>query len=123
MSALRKLRRAARNTLLTAHAGITGDHTRLDFRKAMANIPLLLTDKTYNTAHPDYDASLVSNYPGLIYGTEFSSSHPLYADIRRMAIGKKVPQLAWKAVLAMAMREASTVPGFEQVMERKAYIE
>src|SRR5689334_4678939 len=37
------------------------------FKEAMERIPLLLDEKTYNTAHPQYDANAVRNYPGTIF--------------------------------------------------------
>ncbi len=86
-------------------------------------MPLMRDDKTYNTAHDDYDPRLVRNYPGRIFNADLPNDNDLYAAIKKMAIGGRVWDWSWGSVLKKAMAEAQTVPGFDQVMERKAYIE
>src|SRR5215469_10040739 len=36
-------------------------------RHAMQQMPLMRAERTYNTAHPDYDRYLVRNFPGRIF--------------------------------------------------------
>lgn len=86
-------------------------------------MPLMRDAKTYNTAHDDYDPRLVRNYPGRIFNADPKNDNELYAAVKKMAMGNRVWDWSWGSVLKKAMAEAETVPGFEQVMERKAYIE
>jgi predicted O-methyltransferase YrrM len=101
-------------------AGIKSTNT---FKEAMANIPLLLDEKTYNTAHPDYDANAVRNYPCTIFNYDKPCSNVLYKELLKLAKKDTVPDKAWDKVLKEALEEAKTVPGADQVFERKAYIE
>jgi len=123
MPALYKLRRLTRNTLLSARDCVKGDHRQAAFRAAMKTIPLMLADKTYNTAHHDYNPALAGNFPGRIEGADLPCNNPLFTEIKKLSTGGRVGRLRWRPVLAAAMREAKTVPGFDQVMERKAFIE
>ena len=102
------------------------------FKEAMQNIPLLIDEKTYNTSHPDYDANAVRNFPGKILGVDRPCKNAFYKEIQALTKGKllglgggkdTVSDSAWDSILAEALAEAKTVPGAEQVFERKAYIE
>lgn len=93
------------------------------FREAMERIPLLLDDRTYNTAHPDYDANIVRNFPGRILGRDRRCDNVAFTALSALARYDEVPDSAWDGVLADALVEASSVPGAEQVFERRSYIE
>ena len=85
--------------------------------------PLLIAEKTYNTDHLDYEPELVRNFPDRIQNLDRGGTNPLLRELCRLAHGGKVPRRVWEQVQRDVMEEARTVPGFEQVMERKTYIE
>lgn len=93
------------------------------FQAAMERIPLLIDEKTYNTSHPDYDANAVRNFPGKILGYERKCNNRLYKELLKMAKGDTIADSAWNPVLDAMLAEAKTVPGAEQVFERKTFIE
>lgn len=93
------------------------------FKEAMERIPLLIDEKTYNTSHPDYDANAVRNFPGKILGYERPCKNRLYKEILGLAKGDFVADSKWNKILDEMLAEAKTVPGAEQVFERKTYIE
>jgi predicted O-methyltransferase YrrM len=96
---------------------------RTTFKEAMANIPLMIDEKTYNTAHPDYDANKVRNHPGTIFNFKKPSANAVYQELLKLAKKDVVPDNAWDSVLKETLAEVKTVPHSEQVFERKAYIE
>src|SRR5580700_4563445 len=49
--------------------------------------------------------------------------NPLLVEVRKMATRDKVPRKIWRQVCQDMMAEAATVPGFDQVMERKTFID
>jgi predicted O-methyltransferase YrrM len=111
---LRRLRRAVSGALRSRNA--------LDDAKASG--PLRIATKTYNTDHPHYEPELVRNFPDRIQNAELRCDNPLLSEIRKLARrNDKVPRKLWRQILTDAMAEARTVPGFDQVMERKDYIE
>jgi hypothetical protein len=93
------------------------------FREAMAQLPLMIADRTYNTSHPDYDAALVRNLPGTIFNVDRHCANEAFQELTRLAIGKEVPDTAWEPILADALAEASSVPHADQVFERRTFIE
>ena len=93
------------------------------FQAAMERIPLLIDEKTYNTSHPDYDANAVRNFPCTILGHDRPCKNRLYKELLNLAEGDQVPDNAWTPILEKMLAEAKTVPGSEQVFERKTYIE
>lgn len=93
------------------------------FKQAMERIPLLIDEKTYNTSHPDYDANAVRNFPGKILGYHRPCKNRLYKEILGLAKGDFVADNKWNKILDEMLAEAKTVPGAEQVFERKAFIE
>lgn len=93
------------------------------FRAAMQQIPLLLDEKTYNTSHPEYDATAVRNYPGQIFNAEKPCGNIVYAEIKKLAKGGRVRDKSWKNILKETLEEARAVPHSEQVFERRAFIE
>jgi predicted O-methyltransferase YrrM len=93
------------------------------FLNAMQQIPLLLDEKTYNTSHPDYDASSVRNFPGHIFSADVPCDNSVYPEIKKLAKGDVVPDKAWKKILKKTLKEARSVPHAEQVFERRDFIE
>jgi hypothetical protein len=120
MTLKRRLRRLYRPVRALVHS-IAGPGNSVNAKLA-AN-PLMFADKTYNTAHPDYEPELARCYPGRIYNLDCANDNPLFQDIKRFARRGSVPDHAWRPVLGEAMAEARTVPGFDQVMERRDYVE
>ena len=119
---LRRLRRTVSGSIRTAVDTLRGrDDSAVNNAKAEA--PLLLDEKTYNTAHPDYEPELVRNFPDKILDDNGSSVNALLGEVRKMAKRDKVPRKIWRQICQDMMAEASTVPGFDQVMERKTYID
>jgi predicted O-methyltransferase YrrM len=119
---LRRLRRTVSSSIHTAVDALRGrGDSAVNNAKAVA--PLLLDEKTYNTAHPDYEPELVRSFPDRILNDDGALSNPLLAELRRMAKRDKVPRKIWRQLCEDMMAEAATVPGFEQVMERKAFID
>ena len=96
---------------------------QLSFEAAVARLPLMLGEKTYNTSHPDYDATLVRNFPGKIFNADKPCNNAVYASLRPFAKGDHVPDAAWDRILKETLEEARTVPHSDQVFERRAYIE
>ena len=93
------------------------------FEAAMQSLPLMIDARTYNTSHPDYDATLVRNFPGKIFNRDRPCTNRAFAALRRMERRGEVADAAWKTVLADTLAEASAVPHAAQVFERRAYIE
>jgi predicted O-methyltransferase YrrM len=96
---------------------------QLSFEAAVARLPLMIDEKTYNTSHPDYDATLVRNFPGKIFNADKPCNNAVYAGLRPFAKGDDVPDAAWDRTLKEALEEARTVPHSDQVFERRTYIE
>jgi predicted O-methyltransferase YrrM len=93
------------------------------FQAAMESMPLLIAEKTYNTSHPDYDATQARNFPGRIFNHRAACDNAVFWHIRALARDDTMPDTAWEPILAQALAEAKTVPHAEQVFERKAFIE
>jgi predicted O-methyltransferase YrrM len=119
---LRRLYRSFRRSIRPAVDVLRGGRSSSLYDE-LAAMPLLSAERTYNTSHPDYEPELVRNFPDRIQNLDRRCSNPLFLEIRKLARRHKVPARAWQQVYRDVMEEASTVPGFEQVMERKAYIE
>jgi predicted O-methyltransferase YrrM len=110
----RKILRTLRN--------LKGDYKN-SFRHAISTMPLLRDEKTYNTSHPAYDNTLVRNYPGRIFKYDAPCVNPVFKAIKKLALANRVPDMAWNKILKDALAEAKTVPGSEQIFQRKIYIE
>jgi predicted O-methyltransferase YrrM len=93
------------------------------FRTAMERIPLLLADKTYNTSHPDYDATVVRNHPGRVFNIDKATSNIVFRELKALIKGDTVPDKAWGRIIKRSLDEARTVAGAEQVFERRAFVE
>jgi predicted O-methyltransferase YrrM/uncharacterized protein YoxC len=90
---------------------------------ALAKLPLMIDARTFNTAHPDYDARLVRNFPGKIFNADKPCGNAIYADLEALAQFGEVPDDVWGPLLNDALEEAKTVPHSNQVFERRDYIE
>jgi len=93
------------------------------FREAMAQLPLMIANRTYNTSHPDYDARLVRNFPGTVFNADRSCANPAFQAVKKLATGEEVPDTAWQPILADVLAEASSIPHAGQVFERRTFIE
>jgi predicted O-methyltransferase YrrM len=91
--------------------------------EAMQRMPLMIADLTFNTSHPDYDASLVRNYPGKLLNRNAVTTNFAFSELLKQAQGEEVADDSWNKVLAEALVEASSVPGAAQVFERRSFIE
>jgi predicted O-methyltransferase YrrM len=85
--------------------------------------PLLVAEKTYNTSHPDYDATLVRNFPGKVLNVNLPSSNPAYIELRKFATGDVIADEAWAKVLQDALDEAKTVAHSNLVLQRRNALE
>jgi predicted O-methyltransferase YrrM len=92
-------------------------------RNAMQQMPLLRAERTYNTSHPDYDASLVRNFPGRIFNHHLPCDNPSFRALARLGRRRNIPNRRWNAVLRAALAEASSVPHAGEVFERRAFVE
>jgi predicted O-methyltransferase YrrM len=101
---------------------LQGGH-QTSVRDARAKSPLLIAERTYNTDHPDYDANLVRNFPDRMQNSDRPCGNPLFIEIGKLTNGEEAPGRLWEQMQSDVMAEASGIPGFEEVMERKAYIE
>ena len=100
-----------------------GQTPAAELRQAMEGMPLLRAERTYNTSHPDYDASLVRNFPGRIFNRDTPCDNTAFRALAQLTRGASVPNLAWDGVLRAALAEASSVPQAHQVFERRAFVE
>ena len=96
-------------------------------KEALAQVPLLLADKTFNTSHPDYNAHAVRNYPGRIFNGDNSSKNAVYRALsslmRRQQGLLTIDDHSWSSILDEMLNEVRTILHSEQVFERKAFIE
>jgi len=95
----------------------------MSLESALASFPLMIDAKTYNTAHPDYDAALARNFAGKIFNANAGSNNPVYTQLKKLAKNNEIPSAAWNSILRDALDEAKTVPHAGQIFERRAYIE
>ena len=92
-------------------------------RHAMQQMPLMRAERTYNTAHPDYDRYLVRNFPGRIFNHNIPCDNAAFHALSRVGRRRHVPHRAWKPVLGAALTEASSIPHADQVFEGRAFVE
>jgi predicted O-methyltransferase YrrM len=108
---------------------LTGAHdpaavgSRHSFQDAMQCLPLLLDERTYNTSHPDYDATLVRNQPGRILNADVPCGNPAFAEVKQMATADAVPDEAWTKVLEDTFAEVNTISQAQQIFDRRRFIE
>jgi predicted O-methyltransferase YrrM len=94
-----------------------------DIFAAVGRQPLMIDERTYNSSHPDYDATLVRNFPGKILNRDRPCTNPAFVELLKRAEGDEVDDYTWDTVLAEMLAEARAVPHAEQVFARRAYIE
>ena len=92
-------------------------------RHAMQQMPLMRAERTYNTAHPDYDRYLVRNFPGRIFNHNIPCDNAALRALAGVGRRRHVSRRAWKPVLDAALAEASSVPNADQVFERRTFVE
>ena len=85
--------------------------------------PLLVAEKTYNTSHPDYDPTVVRNFPGKIFNDGLSCRNPVYLELKKLAKGDEVPYDTWVPALETMLAEAKTVPHADLILQRRDYLE
>jgi predicted O-methyltransferase YrrM len=86
--------------------------------------PLLIAERTYNTAHPEYDARVVRNSPGHFFNSYNNRcANPALRTLLRLAQGDEVPDTAWPPILGETLVEAASVPYAAQVFERRSRVE
>ncbi len=118
----RHLLRVYRRTVMPVrHALRGGKVAAVD--QAMASSPLMFAEKTYNISHRDYEPELADNFPGRIFNAALPCTNPLFLQLKKLAKGNRVSDKALDPLLKLAMGEASTVPGYDQVMERVGFIQ
>jgi predicted O-methyltransferase YrrM len=115
--------RVRSHSLADAPTPSSGAVTATPLSETIQPSPLLIAERTYNTAHPDYDARLVRNYPGCVLNHTRSSENAAFLTLSRFAEGDCVPEQAWDAVLGEALVEAASVPYAAQVFARRSYVE
>jgi predicted O-methyltransferase YrrM/SAM-dependent methyltransferase len=92
-------------------------------QETLGQYPLMLEERTYNTAHPDYDHKLVRNFPGKIFNRDRPCGSPVFAALTQISQGDEVPDYLWHTILAEALVEATSVPHASQLFERRIFIE
>jgi predicted O-methyltransferase YrrM len=117
------LKRRLRRLYRAVHGSLDAIRGNRSVNDRLAVNPLMFAEKTYNTAHPDYEPELARCYSGRLYNLDCANDNPLFREIVKLARRGKVRNRAWRPLLDAAMAEARTVPGFDEVMQRKAYVE
>jgi predicted O-methyltransferase YrrM len=102
-----------------AAVGSSSDHFA-NVEAALAAHPLR---KTYNTNHPDYDVQIVRNFPGKVFNHKAQINNPLWGELKKMMRGDEISEDSWASILRSSLEEAKSVPGADQVFERKLYVE
>jgi predicted O-methyltransferase YrrM len=96
------------------------------FNEAMANIPLLIDEKTYNTSHPDYNANVVRNHPGAVFNAASPSKNTVYKALSKLMKKTKdictIDDQVWQKILDHALEEIHQIPHSSVVFERMDYI-
>lgn len=98
-------------------------HGRPGAGDALRSAPLLRASKTYNTDHPDYDPALVRNFPGVLLNADKPSANPALRAIRQVTQLSETNDRAWPDQLEMALAELQSIPGAEQLFQRKEVAE
>jgi predicted O-methyltransferase YrrM len=113
-------------TLDNQHGDLGTSVPAIDDQPLMTTPPrLVVAEKTYNTSHPDYDATVVRNFPGTIFNDTLSCQNSVYTDLKKLAAIQKheVKDGAWTAVLENALTEAQTDPQAKLVLQRREAME
>lgn len=92
-----------------------------------ANHPLLLAEKTYNSAHPHYNAATVRNFPGRVFNGAYPCRNLLFQRLDPLMTKKQgtheIPDHLWQEILDKAHREIQSIPHAQEIFEKKAWIE
>jgi predicted O-methyltransferase YrrM len=105
------------------NAAGTGGEPVATVQESVEQQPLMRAPRTYNPAHPDFHPGLTRHYPGRIFGRRRPNNNAVFAALTQMARLAWVPDSRWRTVLAEALAEASSVPGAEQLFERRRFVE
>ena len=65
--------------------------------------PLMVAERTYNTSHPDYDATIVRNFPAKILNGTLPSSNPAYVELKKLGTGDVIADEAWATLSARCL--------------------
>lgn len=97
-----------------------------DSKTAIAHLPLLLAEKTYNTGHPSYEANKVRNFPGRFFNSEIPSNNEVLKELYLISDKKKryeIKDETWNKILETTLSEIKTIEHSSQTFERIDYIE
>jgi predicted O-methyltransferase YrrM len=131
MAVIRKLlsdrgNKNANLSALPAWSSSNIEHPKAEARSidtALATLPLMIADKTYNTSHPKYDASLVRNFPGKIQNPNKSSGNIVYKALRQFSKNGEIADTTWNHIIEGALNEAMAIPHANEVFSRRTYIQ
>jgi predicted O-methyltransferase YrrM len=90
---------------------------------ALASLPLMIADRTYNTSHPNYNARLVRNFPDKIQNATASSSNAVYETFRKLSKDEEISEPTWNRIIEDALKEAMAIPHADEVFSRRTYIQ
>lgn len=93
------------------------------FEDALKQHPLMFAHKTFNTNHPDYDATEARNFPGKIFNIDKDPGNLVYGELKKLIHGDEISEQRWSVILNETLEEAKTVPHADQVFQRKAFVE
>lgn len=80
---------------------------------------LLRAPKTYNTNHPDYDPTIVRNFPGCLFNADKPSANPALRAMRDVIQGKAFNDRAWDTALEAMFAELKGVAGTSELLEHR----
>jgi len=92
-------------------------------RETNQDSSLLISERDYDTARPDYDVRPMRHHPGFVLNHRRSTENAAFLALNRFAEGDCVPEQAWDAVLGETFVEAALVPHAAQVFARRTYVE
>jgi len=81
--------------------------------------PLLHAPRTYNTVHPDYDATVVRNFPGCLFNADKPSSNPALRAMHDLVQGKAQPNRTWDEELELELAALRADPDAYQLFEHR----
>ncbi len=91
--------------------------------RARRQEPLLIAEKTYNSARSDYDPAIVRNFPGRILNDDKASGNPIFHLIKGLASDDGISRAAWDSVLARASDEVGGAPHADLLMQRRTALD
>src|SRR3990167_2788640 len=94
-----------------------------NFEEALRAHPLMFARKTFNTNHPDYDATAARNFPGKVFNYKNQVNNPLWDELKKMMHDDEISEDKWASILRATLEEAKKVPHADQVFERKLFVE